>query len=273
MPRTRFECARSWFVARCSIQLSQRGERNIVVRAAGLKSPAFGVGGKRFIRLSSARVFGSSGWDRTSDDWLMRPGLLPLSYGTIVSWQTVMDSNHRMPQSKCGALPAWRTAYEIVAEDEGFEPSSRCRPHLSRVLHYHSGNLPIVPGYEFRGCPIFAPGFPQPRHFTAAATPAICTSPEMRLIWLQRRNLNSRSLAYETNGDGRSPTLQCLESVRGFEPLSTRMKTWCPKPLDDTDKTGAHGRDLNGRPIAYKAIALPTELRGLLRFQFGCVCT
>ena len=95
----------------------------------------------------------------------------------------------------------------------------------------------------------------------------------MRLIWLQRRDLNSRSLAYETNGDGRSPTLQCLESVRGFEPLSTGMKTQCPEPLDDTDKTGACGRDLNGRPIAYKAIALPTELRGLLRFQFGCVCT
>ena len=59
-------------------------------------------------------MFGSSGWDRTSDDWLMRPGLLPLSYGTTASWQTVMDSNHRMPQSKCGALPAWRTAYEVV---------------------------------------------------------------------------------------------------------------------------------------------------------------
>lgn len=30
----------------------------------------------------------------------------------------------------------------------------------------------------------------------------------MRLIWLQRRDLNSRSLAYETNGDDRSPILQ-----------------------------------------------------------------
>ena len=58
----------------------------------------------------------------------------------------------------------------------------------------------------------------------------------VRLIWLQRRDLNSRSLAYETNGDGRSPTLQYLESVRGFEPLSTGMKTQCPEPLDDTDK-------------------------------------
>ena len=99
MPRTRFERAGSWFVARCSIQLGY------------------------------ARVFGSSGWDRTSDDWLMRPGLLPLSYGTNVSWQTVMDSNHRMPQSKCGALPAWRTAYEVVAEGTGIEPVNPFRGH------------------------------------------------------------------------------------------------------------------------------------------------
>ena len=27
-----------------------------------------------------------------------------------------------------------------------------------------------------------------------------------------------------------------MESVRGFEPLFARMKTWCPRPLDDTDE-------------------------------------
>ena len=56
-----------------------------------------------------------------------------------------------------GPKKAWR---KNLAEDTGLEPvGRRNRPRFSKPLHYHSGNLPDMSGYEFRRRSIFAVGF------------------------------------------------------------------------------------------------------------------
>ena len=73
----------------------------------------------------------------------------------------------------------------------------RKRPRSSKPLHYHSGNLPDMSGYEFRRRSIFAVGF----HAALSTSTAL-------LFWMQRLDLNQRFLAYETSEDDRSSTLQ-----------------------------------------------------------------
>ena len=88
---------------------------------------------------------------------------------------------------------------------------SNHRYHSQSVVPYQLGERPM----SIKKSRLRVPGVPSlcTRFPTAAARhrhgiPDDCDLDGMRLIWLQRRVLNSRSLAYETNGDNRSPTLQ-----------------------------------------------------------------
>ena len=83
---------------------------------------------------------------------------LPLSYATE-TWQTVMDSNQRMSGSKPGALPLGERPKKLGGRYRTRTCGPIKRPRFSKPLHYHSGNLPDMSGYEFRRRSIFAVGF------------------------------------------------------------------------------------------------------------------
>ena len=69
--------------------------------------------------------------------------VMPLYYKSI--WHPLMDSNHRMSESKSDALPTWRRGYNL-ARPEGFEPPTptfvalySIQMNYGRILYYIEG--------------------------------------------------------------------------------------------------------------------------------------